>query len=203
MWKEGECVSINDAILALRKKMKTIDQTGEFVEGGITELKGGYVVTSGLGANETDSNGKYTYGDSGVVSGYALTSVLEALATIDNINGTLEVTPNDAPSNRAIYVDTTNTGLSSKANIYLLRNVEYKSLSTDKNGVFKFTDKKGNTVYYKDTIFAGVEYLALVIIGVHGLIFKVGRNGIRKIEQIAWMVNETGYINDITGEKAC
>ena len=195
MWGEG-CKSINDAILALRKKVKKIDQTGEVVNSGITSIKGGYPVTSGLKANETDANGSYAP----INSKYALSAVLNALATTEE-TGDLVLTASGSDSNRAIYVDVNSASLSSKANIYILRNVNYKSLSTDEDGAFKFTDKVGNTVYYKDTIFAGVEYLALVIIGVHGLIFKVGRNGIRKIEQIAWMVNETGYINDVTGEK--
>lgn len=195
MWGEG-CKSINDAILALRKKVKKIDQTGEVVNSGITSIKGGYPVNSGLTANKTDADGIYEQ----INSKYALSAVLNALATTEE-TGDLTLTATTSNSNRAIYVDVNNASLSSKANIYILRNVNYKSLSTDEDGVFKFTDKVGNTVYYKDTIFAGVEYLALVIIGVHGLIFKVGRNGIRKIEQIAWMVNETGYINDITGEK--
>lgn len=195
MWGEG-CKSINDAILALRKKVKKIDQTGEVVNSGITSIKGGYPVTSGLEANETDANGSYAP----INSKYALSAVLNALATTEE-TGDLVLTASGSDSNRAIYVDVNSASLSSKANIYILRNVNYKSLSTDEDGVFKFTDKVGNTVYYKDTIFAGVEYLALVIIGVHGLIFKVGRNGTRKIEQIAWMVNETGYINDVTGEK--
>lgn len=195
MWGEG-CKSINDAILALRKKVKKIDQTGEVVNSGITSIKGGYPVNSELSANETDAEGIYEP----INSKYALSAVLNALATTEE-TGDLTLTATTSKSNRAIYVDVNSASLSSKANIYILRNVNYKSLSTDEDGVFKFTDKVGNTVYYKDTIFAGVEYLALVIIGVHGLIFKVGRNGIRKIEQIAWMVNETGYINDITGEK--
>ena len=54
---------------------------------------------------------------------------------------------------------------------------------------------------HQDTIFAGVEYLALVIVGTMGLIFKVDRHGTKKIEQIAWMVNENGYITDKQAEK--
>ena len=79
---------------------------------------------------------------------------------------------------------------------YLLRNVDYKKLSQDTAGIFKFTSKvTGEDIYYKDEIFAGEEYLVLVVIGDKGLIFKVGRHGERKVEKMAWMVNQNGYLN--------
>ena len=200
MWKENaECLSINDAIDALRMKKKAIDQGETSTLGKIQSISGGYSVKK-VEANGTDASGEYSYSDNGSIkSGFALNEVLKALNEIA-ISGSgttnLTVTANDTASNRAIYVHLNNVDTAASAYTYILRNVNYKKLTTDEAGIFSFTDKVGNTVYYRDTIFAGVEYLALVIVGTNGLIFKVGRNGVKKIDQIAWMVNENGYITD-------
>ena len=153
----------------------------------------------------TDAAGVYSYSGSTVKSSYALDAVLEALNSISALSNKeiekLVVSDNGQVSNRAIYVSVDNVDTAASAYIYLLRNVDYKKLSIDEKGIFTFTDRNGNTAYYQDTIFAGVEYLALVIIGTMGLIFKVDRHGTKKIEQIAWMVNENGYITDKQAEK--
>ena len=209
MWKENEsCKSINDAIDALRKKKKALDYGEASALGKITSVKGGYTVTSELQMNKNDKDGKYKYEPTAnsINPSYALDAVLEALNAIAVSNAEVSNviispdTPNQV-SNRAIYVSVDNVDTAASAYIYLLRNVDYKKLATDDKGVFSFTDRNGNTAYYKDTIFAGVEYLALVIIGTMGLIFKVDRHGTKKIEQIAWMVNENGYITDKQAEK--
>lgn len=209
MWKENEsCKSINDAIDALRKKKKALDYGEASALGKIASVKGGYTVTSELQMNGNDKAGNYKYeptADS-INPSYALDAVLEALNAIAVSNAEVSNviispdTPNQV-SNRAIYVSVDNVDTAASAYIYLLRNVDYKKLATDDKGVFSFTDRNGNTAYYKDIIFAGVEYLALVIIGTKGLIFKVDRHGTKKIEQIAWMVNENGYITDKQAEK--
>lgn len=209
MWKENEeCKSINDAIEALRKKKKALDYGEESVLGKINSVKGGYKVTSDLKMNESDKEGLYTYTPSveeTVDKGYALEMVLEALNSIainnEIVGDVVIASENDQVSNRAIYVQVSNVDTAASAYIYLLRNVNYKKLALDEDGVFSFVDRNGNTAYYKDTIFAGVEYLALIIVGTKGLIFKVDRNGTKKIEQIAWMVNENGYITDKQAEK--
>ena len=206
MWKENSgCLSINDAIDALRKKKKSLDQGAESTLGKIKAIEGGYSVSDDLTMGATDSTGKYSYTESTVKSSYALDAVLEALNSISALSNKeiekLVVSDNGQVSNRAIYVSVDNVDTAASAYIYLLRNVDYKKLSIDEKGIFTFTDRNGNTAYYQDTIFAGVEYLALVIIGTMGLIFKVDRHGTKKIEQIAWMVNENGYITDKQAEK--
>lgn len=209
MWKENEsCKSINDAIDALRKKKKALDHGEASALGKITSVKGGYTVTSELQMNKNDKDGRYKYEPTAnsINKGYALDAVLEALNAIAVSNTEVSnviISPDTSNqvSNRAIYVSVDNVDTAASAYIYLLRNVDYKKLATDDKGVFSFTDRNGNTAYYKDTIFAGVEYLALVIIGTMGLIFKVDRHGTKKIEQIAWMVNENGYITDKQAEK--
>jgi hypothetical protein len=82
------------------------------------------------------------------------------------------------------------------AYLYLLHNKNSNRLALDEEGIFKFSDKKGNTLYYQDPIFKGVEWLALVIIGDKGLIFIANRNGSKNNSRIAWMVNENGYVDD-------
>lgn len=206
MWKENSgCLSINDAIDALRKKKKSLDQGAESTFGKIKAIEGGYSVNDKLTMGTTDAAGIYSYSGSTVKSSYALDAVLEALNSISALSSSeiekLVVSDNGQVSNRAIYVSVDNVDTAASAYIYLLRNVDYKKLSIDEKGIFTFTDRNGNTVYYQDTIFAGVEYLALVIIGTMGLIFKVDRHGTKKIEQIAWMVNENGYITDKQAEK--
>lgn len=206
MWKENSgCLSINDAIDALRKKKKSLDQGAESTFGKIKAIEGGYSVNDKLTMGTTDAAGIYSYSGSTVKSSYALDAVLEALNSISALSNSeiekLVVSDNGQVSNRAIYVSVDNVDTAASAYIYLLRNVDYKKLSIDEKGIFTFTDRNGNTVYYQDTIFAGVEYLALVIIGTMGLIFKVDRHGTKKIEQIAWMVNENGYITDKQAEK--
>ena len=206
MWKENSgCLSINDAIDALRKKKKSLDQGAESTLGKIKTIEGGYSVSDDLKMGATDVAGEYSYSGSTVKSSYALDAVLEALNSISALSNKeiekLVVSDNGQVSNRAIYVSVDNVDTAASAYIYLLRNVDYKKLSIDEKGIFTFTDRNGNTVYYQDTIFAGVEYLALVIVGTMGLIFKVDRHGTKKIEQIAWMVNENGYITDKQAEK--
>lgn len=206
MWKENAgCLSINDAIDALRKKKKSLDQGAESTLGKIKAIEGGYSVSDKLTMGTTDAAGIYNYSGSSVTSSYALDKVLEALNSISALSSEeidkLVVSDNGQVSNRAIYVSVDNVDTAASAYIYLLRNVDYKKLSIDEKGIFTFTDRNGNTAYYQDTIFAGVEYLALVIVGTMGLIFKVDRHGTKKIEQIAWMVNENGYITDKQAEK--
>lgn len=209
MWGANEHGSINDAIEALRAQRKVLDQGSEETTVGITGLTGGYTVNpitaSDTPNNTTDGAGIYSYAAGATslstTSKYALSAVLDALAELsvdeDAIGETITVTSNSTVSNRAIYIDATNTvDTDASAYIYVLRNKDYKKLSLDTNGLFTFKDNKGNTCYYKDSIFAGKEYLALVIIGSKGLIFTVGRNGAKKIEKLAWMVNESGYLTD-------
>lgn len=200
------CLSINDAIEALRKKKIALDTNEEAYSNGVGEVTGGYGITSGLGINEDDSTGQYTYTPDGLTkSGYSLASVLDALSQLSNIDEAvgkaITVDASTSTSNRAIYVKGDVLDLAASAYIYLLRNVNYKKLALDKTGVFTFVDREGNTVYYRDTIFAGTEYLALVVIGTSGLIFKVNRHGSKKIEKIAWLVNENGYITNDQAEK--
>ncbi len=127
----------------------------------------------------------------GVTSLYTLDSVLSILT---KLSGEVTVTP-DGVSNRAIYVNVGTTEIATSSYVYLLRNVNYKKLSQDTEGKFKFISKITKEEFiYTDDIFAGVEYLALVILGDKGIIFKVGRHGERRIEKMAWMVNENGYI---------
>lgn len=204
MWKEySGCLSINDAIEALRAKKTTVDQGDASAVSSLTKVSGGYNVSSeeiDIDGNDLDAGNTYTLNGTTTTPTYALASVLEALATV---TGETEVnfTANGINSNRAIYVNVENVDTAASAYIYLLKNVNYKKLALDTVGIFSFTDRTGKTVYYKDAIFAGVEYLALVIIGTNGLIFKVDRHGIAKTEQIAWMINENGYITDKQAEK--
>lgn len=204
MWKEySGCLSINDAIEALRAKKTTVDQGDASAVSSLTKVSGGYNVSSeeiDIDGNDLDAGNTYTLNGTTTTPTYALASVLEALATV---TGETEVnfTPNGINSNRAIYVNVENVDTAASAYIYLLKNVNYKKLALDTAGIFSFTDRTGKTAYYKDVIFAGVEYLALVIIGTNGLIFKVDRHGTAKTEQIAWMINENGYITDKQAEK--
>ena len=187
MWNKDTCYSINDAILALRRKKGTLDRVEDSSVTGPTSLTGGYKVGVDTGS-DLDENYEYT---GGVTSLYALDSVLSILT---KLSGEVAVTP-DGVSNRAIYVNVGTTEIATSSYVYLLRNVNYKKLSQDTEGKFKFISKITKEEFiYTDDIFAGVEYLALVILGDKGIIFKVGRHGERRIEKMAWMVNENGYI---------
>lgn len=196
MWGGNTHYSINDAIAALRQKKASLDQGDAGVDSILQNVKGGYLVTDGITTGGTDENGKYT---TPATNSYALSAVLESLASITD-EETISFVDNGTASNRAIYVNVDNVDTAASAYIYLLQNIN-KRLATDIDGIFKFTDRVGNTVNYKDAIFAGVEYLALVVIGTKGLIFKVDRHGTAKTEQIAWMMNENGYITDKQAEK--
>lgn len=187
MWNKDTCYSINDAILALRQKKGTLDRVEDSSVTGPTSLTGGYKVGVDTGS-DLGENYEYT---GGVTSSYTLDSVLSVLT---KLSGEVTVTP-DTVSNRAIYVNVGTTEIATSSYVYLLRNVNYKKLSQDTEGKFKFISKITKEEFiYTDDIFAGVEYLALVILGNKGIIFKVGRHGERRIEKMAWMVNENGYI---------
>lgn len=187
MWNKDTCYSINDAILALRQKKGTLDRVEDSSVTGPTSLTSGYKVGVDSGS-DLDENYEYT---GGVTSLYTLDSVLSILT---KLSGEVTVTP-DGVSNRAIYVNVGTTEIATSSYVYLLRNVNYKKLSQDTEGKFKFISKITKEEFiYTDDIFAGVEYLALVILGDKGIIFKVGRHGERRIEKMAWMVNENGYI---------
>lgn len=186
MWNKDTCYSINDAILALRQKKGTLDRVEDSSVTGPTSLTGGYKVGVDTGS---DLDEKYEY-TGGAKSLYTLDSVLSILT---KLSGEVGVTP-DGVSNRAIYVNTGTTEVATSSYVYLLRNVNYKKLSQDTEGKFKFISKITKEEFiYTDDIFAGVEYLALVILGNNGIIFRVGRHGERRIEKMAWMVNENGY----------
>ena len=201
MWNADTCKSINDAILALRQKKGNLDVADSTAMSGISGIEGGYNVGEKASINSTDKSGEYTYeGYTVENNGYSLNSVLKALAEIALTADGSKVTVNDGngvDSNRAIYVRVGGVDMAASSYVYLLRNVNYKKLSQDTAGVFKFTSKTtGEDIYYKDEIFAGEEYLVLVVIGDKGLIFKVGRHGERKIEKMAWMINQNGYLAD-------
>ena len=204
-WKENDgCLSINDAIDALRAKKRIIDTGAESTLSGLTGIHGGYSVTTD-GKNDTDGEYTLTAGTKSVTSSYALNNVIEKLVELSTLEGaagnTVEVTSNRVPSNRAIYVKVDGlVDTSASAYIYLLTNVNYKKLSSDNLGIFQFKDKKGNLAYYQDETFAGIKNLAIVIIGNKGLVFVVNKNGIKKTEKIAWMVNEKGYITNAQAE---
>lgn len=187
MWNADTCDSINDAILALRQKKGTLDRVDDSTVTGPTSIAGGYKVGVDSAA---DNEQEYSYtGD--ITSAYSLEAVLGVL---NQLSGDVTVTPGEV-SNRAIYVNVGTTEIASSSYVYLLRNVNYKKLSQDTEGKFKFTSKiTKEDFYYTDNIFAGEEYLALVILGDKGIIFKVGRHGERKLEKMAWLVNENGYL---------
>ena len=136
-----------------------------------------------------------------VTSNYTLTDAKRAVNAIGRaataLGKDLRVDVEGNTSNRAIYIKVDGSvDTAAGAYIYLLHNVNYKKLSTDKAGIFKFTDKKGNKLYYQDKIFKGIEYLALVILGDKGLIYVVNRHGGKNCSKVAWMINENGYASD-------
>lgn len=209
-WKaDTDCESINDAIDALRKKKMGIDFPEASTLGTLTSISGGYEVDDALTLNHDDIPNiadQYKISATGaadVTCNYTLAAVLEALNTLaaDGGSGAVTVTKSSAASgvdsNRAIYVNLGGqVSVDASAYVYLLRNVNYKSLDTDTSGNFKFTSRTGETVYYHDKVFMGTEYLALVVVGTNGIVFKVGRCGTKSIEKVAWMVNTNGYVTD-------
>ena len=227
MWDRGIHYSINDAIEALRAKQMVIDTASDSGLMGFKSIHGGYKVTNdNIDINENDLTGTYDYNgtDNGdyylsdgmslgskiTTSQYTLTSVLDALEEIsymDNAPGddlTVTVSDNSSPvdSNRAIYVRVDGeTEIAARAHVYILHNTHSYALSSDISGMFEFTDLMGNKCYYKDKVFVGKEYLALVVIGNAALVFVLNRHGLRKIERVGWMVNENGYINNTQCER--
>lgn len=227
MWDRGIHYSINDAIEALRAKQMVIDTASDSGLMGFKSIHGGYKVTNdNIDINENDLTGTYDYSgtDNGdhylsdgislgskiTTSQYTLTSVLDALEEIsymDNAPGddlTVTVSDNSSPvdSNRAIYVRVDGeTEIAARAHVYILHNTHSYALSSDISGMFEFTDLMGNKCYYKDKVFVGKEYLALVVIGNAALVFVLNRHGLRKIERVGWMVNENGYINNTQCER--
>lgn len=227
MWDRGIHYSINDAIEALRAKQMVIDTASDSGLMGFKSIHGGYKVTNdNIDVNENDLTGTYDYSgtDNGdyylsdgmslgskiATSQYTLTSVLDALEEIsymDKAPGddlTVTVSDNSSPvdSNRAIYVRVDGeTEIAARAHVYILHNTHSYALSSDISGMFEFTDLMGNKCYYKDKVFVGKEYLALVVIGNAALVFVLNRHGLRKIERVGWMVNENGYINNTQCER--
>lgn len=212
MWGKAEHDSINDAIDALKQKKLVIDNESENGLKGILKIHGGYKVNDKYSGNVAPEAGKadteyeenkynYSAGDN-VTSNYSLQSVLDALTkltyTNEEVINDLAVTTTDGKSsNRAIYVRVNGEmDMAAGAFLYILTNKNSKKLSSDKDGIFYFVDKKGNTVYYQDKIFAGVEHLALVVIGKKGLIFVTNRCGYRKTDAIGWVVSRKGYPSD-------
>ena len=225
MWEDGVHYSINDAIDALRQKQKILDRSEPSGIKGINSIFGGYKVSSNdeksdyvtdpeVGHEDTDEEYnniyKYSvdgeaitsnYSDNEITSKYPLDDVNEALTDIAMaevaVGRNLRVDYSPYSSNRAIYVRVDGSvDTAAGAYIYLLHNKNYKKLSLDEEGIFQFEDKKGNTLYYQDKIFKGIEYLALVILGTKGLIFVVNRHGNTDLNKIAWMVNDNGYVDD-------
>lgn len=210
MWEDGKHKSINDAIEALRYKQKEIDASLDVSEKGVTDISGGYLVSTEIpnaGSEDIDAaydnNNEYSYSLDGSVKSvttnkYPLKQVLTAISELNpkvTGDGILTVT-GVKKSNRAIYVNVNTTDTAESAFIYLLHNKNSSRLNADTDGVFEFEDKMGNTLYYQDKIYKGVEYLALVILGTKGLIFVVNRSGKKTVERTAWMINENGYLTD-------
>ena len=223
MWGRNEHWSINDAIDALKQKKLTIDAGEADGAAGINKIFGGYQVADKGAANaipavtreDTEYGARetfYQYGVEGksplktdgnnINSFYTLEDVENALEEIsqneDAIDKDLRVdVVSQGPSNRAIYVRVDGAAaVSGGAFLYLLHNKNFHNLANDADGIFSFEDKKGNTLYYQDKIFKGIEWLALVVIGNKGLIFVVNRHGESDISRVAWMVNENGYVDD-------
>ena len=218
MWDDGVHYSINDAIEALRQKKAAIDVAGSAGASGIDSIKGGYLVSSdedpapGHEDTETAAN-IYEYTDgtnpledasgNDAKSQYPLADVVNILNEIGSVAGQagadveVELGTGAQKSNRAIYVRVDGSVDTAESSyIYLLQNKNAKALALDNDGIFKFTDKAGNTVYYQDKIFKGVEYLALVIVGTKGMIFVVNRHGYKNFTKSAWMVSDSGYVDN-------
>ena len=222
MWGDDKHYSINDAIDALRQKRLVLDTASELGAGGLAGVFGGYKVNStgdpAPGAEDTDTaenlygytvDGtavKHAYNNEAIKTQYPLDQVVTALNEIGMLDGTLgkevrvDYTGGNT-SNRAIYVKVNGAmDTAASAYMYLLHNKNFNRLALDKDGIFKFNDKKGNTLYYQDKIFKGVEWLALVIIGNKGLIFVVNRHGNKNVTRTAWMVNDGGYVDNRKAE---
>jgi hypothetical protein len=219
-WGDDTHYSINDAIDALKQEKQLIDSSADFVETGFTRVFGGYKVTGGASESELplDDVGRGVQYEDYTLNGvslndvvgnklsslYNLDSVLQALSIAD-LNGQVGQirisSTAQMESNRAIYVNPDSGLITNRANIYLLRNVNVRALSGDKEGVFEFYDKKGNRLYYQDKVFAGTAYLALVTIGAYGLVFVVNRHCNKNVEKVAWMINDNGYITDKQAER--
>ena len=220
MWGDNVHYSINDAIDALRQKRLVLDAAADNGAAGLAGVFGGYKVASTEdptpGTEDTTrEENLYTYTVDGtapqhayngedIKTKYPLEAVVGALNEIGNLDGTIgkEVrvdydSTNGKKSNRAIYVRVNGAmDTAAGAYMYLLHNKNYNRLALDKDGIFKFNDKRGNTLYYQDLIFKGVEWLALVIIGDKGLIFVVNRHGNKNVTRTAWMVNNGGYVDN-------
>lgn len=220
MWGDNVHYSINDAIDALRQKRLVLDAAADNGAAGLAGVFGGYKVAStedptpgtedttreeNLYTYKVDGNvPKHAYNNEDIKTKYPLEAVVGALNEIGNLDGTIgkEVrvdynTPDGKKSNRAIYVRVNGAmDTAAGAYMYLLHNKNYNRLALDKDGIFKFNDKRGNTLYYQDLIFKGVEWLALVIIGDKGLIFVVNRHGNKNVTRTAWMVNNGGYVDN-------
>lgn len=227
MWDRGIHYSINDAIEALRAKQMVIDTATDSGLVGFKSIHGGYKVTNdNLDTNENDLTGIYDYegtdngdyylsdgmslGANLATSHYTLTSVLDALEEIsymdkapgDDLTVTVQNSSTPVDSNRAIYVRVDGeTEVAARAHVYILHNTHSHALASDISGMFEFTDLMGNKCYYKDKVFIGKEYLALVVIGNAALVFVLNRHGLRKIERVGWMVNENGYVNNTQCER--
>lgn len=221
MWGDQQHFSINDAIDALRHRRQNLDVNIDASKRGIRSIFGGYRVGKNVGTYRprigyTDdskfADGKqeqfYTYlASSGPIaeassykSHFNLEAVLEKLTElayagiVDGLD--VRVDPGDThASNRAIYVNVATAVSGSGSHIYILKN-KAPATARDEDGIFEFEDKKGNTLYYQDKIFAGVDTLALVVIGNKGLIFVVNRYGTKSHDKVAWMVNTNGYLTD-------
>lgn len=219
MWGDNVHYSINDAIDALRQKRLVLDAADNGAA-GLAGVFGGYKVAStedptpGTEDTTRDENlytytvdgaaPKHAYNGEDIKTKYPLEAVVGALNEIGNLDGTIgkEVrvdydSTDGKKSNRAIYVRVNGAmDTAAGAYMYLLHNKNYNRLALDKDGIFKFNDKRGNTLYYQDLIFKGVEWLALVIIGDKGLIFVVNRHGNKNVTRTAWMVNNGGYVDN-------
>lgn len=219
-WGDDTHYSINDAIDALKQEKQLIDSSADFTETGFTRVFGGYKVTGGASQSQTplDDIGRGVEYEDYTLNGVSLNDVmgnkLSSLYNLDSVLQALAVTDLDGQvgqirvsstaqmeSNRAIYVNPDSGLITNRANIYLLRNVNARTLGGDKYGIFEFYDKKGNKLYYQDKVFAGTAYLALVTIGAYGLVFVVNRHCTKNINKVAWMINDNGYITDKQAER--
>lgn len=220
-WGDDEHYSINDAIDALKQEQKLVDNGGETTDVGFTRVFGGYKVTgaSAQSATPLDDVGlglqyeDYTLNGqplNNIITGnklsslYNLDSVIEALSVADTEGnvGEIRITSTaQMESNRAIYVNPDSGVITSRANIYLLKNINVRALASDKKGIFEFYDKNGNKLYYQDKVFAGTAYLALVTIGAYGLVFVANRNCTKNTKQVAWMINDNGYLTNKQAER--
>lgn len=218
-WGDDKHYSINDAIDALKQEKQIVDNSTEVSTSGITRVYGGYKVTGEKSETPPildDSNNFYDdYSINGqtinnIITGEKLSSGINlddvlsklTLADLGGLVGQVRISSSQQfESNRAIYVSPDNGVLANRANIYLLKNINARTIATDKVGIFEFYDKKGNRLYYQDKVFAGTKTLALVTIGSMGLVFVVEKYGTKNIDKIAWMVKDHGYITDKQAER--